>query len=121
MTKNEDDLKTEDDLKNEDDLKTEDDLKNEKDVKNEDDIKNENDLKTEDDLQKNLTTPNLKIITCNFFCWALPSTATGQLILNQKCHQVSKPEMELHMINIIYAALHIRAQTEKTTSLCIDD
>ena len=34
----------------------------------------------------------------------------GQLILNPKCYQVSKPEMELHMINIIYMALPMRAQ-----------
>ena len=35
--------------------------------------------------------------------------------------QVSKPDMEFHMINITYAALHMRAQTEKTTFLCKDD
>ena len=37
----------------------------------------------------------------------------GQLILDRKCYQVSKPEMELHMINIIYAALPMHAKTEK--------
>ena len=30
-------------------------------------------------------------------------------------------EMELHMINIIYAALPMREQTEKTTFSCKDD
>merc|ERR1711875_214839 len=49
------------------------------------------------------------------------STATGQLILNRKCYQVFKTEMELHMINIIYAALPMREQTEKTTFSCKDD
>ena len=29
--------------------------------------------------------------------------------------------MEFHIINIIYAALHMRAQTEKTTFSCKDD
>ena len=29
--------------------------------------------------------------------------------------------MEFHMINITYAALHMRAQTEKTTFSCKDD
>ena len=38
----------------------------------------------------------------NFFWWPLTSTAMRQMILNQKCYQVSKPEMELHMIDIIY-------------------
>ena len=34
---------------------------------------------------------------------------------------MSKPEMEFHMINITYAALHMRAQTKKTTFSCKDD
>ena len=29
--------------------------------------------------------------------------------------------MEFHMINLTYAALHMRAQTEKTTFSCKDD
>ena len=37
------------------------------------------------------------------------------------CYQVSKPEMEFHMIDIIYVALSIGAQTEKTTFSCKDD
>ena len=48
-------------------------------------------------------------------------TARPQLMLNRKSYQVSKPEMEFHMINIIYAALPMRAQTEKTTFSCKDD
>ena len=55
------------------------------------------------------------------FWWPLTSTATGQLILNRKCYQVFKTEMKLHMINIIYAALPMREQTEKTTFSCKDD
>ena len=42
-------------------------------------------------------------------------TATPQLMLNRKGYQVSKPEMEFHMINIISVALPMHAQTEKTT------
>ena len=45
----------------------------------------------------------------------------GQLIFNRKCYQVSKPEMELHMINIIYAASTMHAKTEKTTFSCKDN
>ena len=45
----------------------------------------------------------------------------GQVILNQKCYQVSKPEMELHMINTIYAALPMHTETKKTTFSCYDD
>ena len=42
-------------------------------------------------------------------------------MLNRKWYQGSKPEMEFHMINIIYGALSISAQTEKTTFSCKDD
>ena len=41
-------------------------------------------------------------------------------MLNRKIYQASKPEMEFHMINIIYAALPTHAQTEKTTFSCKD-
>ena len=44
-----------------------------------------------------------------------------QLMLNRKWYQVSKPEMEFHMINIIYASLPLCAQTDKTTFSCKDD
>jgi len=40
---------------------------------------------------------------------------------NRICYQVFKPEMEFHMIDIIYAALPMGAQTEKTTFSCKDD
>ena len=48
-------------------------------------------------------------------------TTTPLLMLNRKCYQEFKPEMELHMIYIIYAALPMREQTEKTTFSCKDD
>ena len=57
----------------------------------------------------------------DFFLYPLTLTAMGQLILNRKCSQVSKLEMELHMIGMIYAALLMREQTEKTTFSCRDD
>ena len=50
----------------------------------------------------------------------LTSTDTGQLILNRKCYQGSEPEIVLHMINIIYAALPMCGQTDKTTFSCKD-
>ena len=45
-------------------------------------------------------------------------TTTPQPMSNQICYQVSKPEMEFHMIDIIYAALTMCEQTEKTTFSC---
>ena len=48
-------------------------------------------------------------------------TAKPQLMLNQKLYQASKPDMELHMINMMYAALSMRTQTEKTAFSCKDD
>ena len=37
------------------------------------------------------------------------------LILNRKCYQVFKPEMEFKMMNIIYVALRMCMHAEKTT------
>ena len=48
-------------------------------------------------------------------------TATPQLMLNRKWYQASKPEMEFHMINMLYAVLPLRARTEKTTFSCKDN
>ena len=48
-------------------------------------------------------------------------TAKPQLMLSRKWNQASKPEMELHMENIMYTALLTHAQTEKTTFSCKDD
>ena len=56
----------------------------------------------------------ITLVTVQFFLWPLTSTVTGQLILNRKCYQVSKPEMELLMIHEIHAALLMHAKTEKT-------
>ena len=50
-----------------------------------------------------------------FFWWLLTLTATQQLMSNRICYQVFKPDMEFHMIDLIYAALPISALTEKTT------
>ena len=35
----------------------------------------------------------------------------GQLIVNRNCYEVSKPEMEFDMMNIIYMALHMYKNT----------
>ena len=43
------------------------------------------------------------------------------MMSNRICYQVFKPEMEFHMIYMIYAALPMHAQTEKTTFSCKDD
>ena len=60
--------------------------------------------------------PHLREYYLKFFWWPLTYAATGQLILNRKCYQVFKTEMELHMIDIIYAALPMCEQTEKRHS-----
>ena len=46
-----------------------------------------------------------------FFWWPLTLTATPQLMLNSNCYQVSKPEIEFHMMDIMYTALHMHAHT----------
>ena len=56
-----------------------------------------------------------------FFWWLLTLTATHQLMSNRICYQVSEPEMEFPMIDIIYTALPMHAQTEKTTFSCKDN
>ena len=40
---------------------------------------------------------------------------------NRICYQVSKAEIEFHMIDMIYAALPMCAQTEKTIFSCKDN
>ena len=65
--------------------------------------------------------PPLKKIYLKFFWWLLTMTATPQLMLNRKWYQSFKPEMEFHMINIMYVALPMCAQTEKTTFSCKDE
>ena len=52
--------------------------------------------------------------------YQIPTLARKQSVSLKGCHQVSKPEMELHLINKIHAALPMRAQTEKTTFSCKD-
>ena len=71
---------------------------NEVDLKNEDNLKNEEDLKNEDNLK---SEHNLKNVD-NLKNW-------------------SSPQMAFHTIDIIYAALPMCAQTEKTTFSCKDD
>ena len=107
----------------------EDDHKNKDNLKNEDDLKNEDNLKIEGDLKNWPCPPNIfsapilspyKILL-KFSWWLLTLTATRQLMSNRICYQMSKPKMEFHLIDIIYAALSMRTQTEKTTFSCKDD
>ena len=60
------------------------------------------------------------MILPEFFWRPLTLTATPQMTISKKCYQVSKPEIEFHMIDIIYAALPMGPQTEKATFLCKD-
>ena len=111
-------LQNEDNLKNEDDLQNENNLKNENDLKNEDNLKNENDFKNKDDLKKIIRPPHFWEYYLNFFLMTshLNSHRTTDI----------KPEMLSGVqtgngYNIIYAAMPMREQTEKTTFSCKDD
>ena len=76
---------------------------------------NEDELKNEDVLKNYLPTPQQFCppppitILPELFWWPLILTATPQMMLSRKCYQVSKPEIEFHIMNIMYAALHMRA------------
>ena len=84
--------------------KNEDDFKIDDNFKNEDDLKNEGDFKI--GLLPKIILPPLPLKNyLKFSWWLLILTATQQLMLNLKWYQVSKPEMEFHMKNTIYAAL----------------
>ena len=115
MTTIEDDLNDENDLKNDYHLKNKDNLKYEDDLKNEDNLKNEDDLKNEGNLKNwpsspNYSAPNppLKKLPEIFLMTShLDSHTTTDVKLS--CYQVSKPEMEFHMIDMIYAALPMHA------------
>ena len=51
----------------------------------------------------------------------LTLTATAQMTPNQKSYQLSKPEIEFHMMEEMYAALCMRGCAEKTTFLGKDN
>ena len=51
----------------------------------------------------------------------LTLTATAQLTLNRKSYQLSKPEIEFHVMEEMYAALRLCTCEEKTTVLGKDD
>ena len=51
----------------------------------------------------------------------LTLTATAQLTLNRKSYQLSKPEIEFHMMEEMYAALCMCTCAEKTTVFGKDD
>ena len=51
----------------------------------------------------------------------LTLSAIAQLTLNRKTYQLSKPEIENHVMEEIYVALRMCTCAEKTTSLGKDD
>ena len=90
---------------------------------NKDELKNEDVPKNCPQPKNNFAPPPPSPFTIlpDFFLRPLTLTATTQMMLNRKCYQVSKPEIEFHMMDIMYAALHMRAHTKKTTFSCKDD
>ena len=91
-------------------------LKNENNLKNEANLKNDANLKYEDDLKKRLhqksPLPSYDNITF-FFWWPFTLSATPELRWNRKCYQVSKQEIDFHMINIIQAELRMRKKEKQ--------
>ena len=65
--------------------------------------------------QKLFCPPYPQKVTWIYFWWLHTLTAKQELMSNRICYQVSKPEMEFHMIDVIYGVLPMRAQTEKMT------
>ena len=53
--------------------------------------------------------------------WHLTLTAKAQLTSNRKSYQLSKPEIELHVMEEMYAAWRMCTCAEKTTFLGKDD
>ena len=51
----------------------------------------------------------------------LTLTAMAQLTPNRKSYQLSKPEIEFHVMKEMYAALRMCTYAEKTTFLSKDD
>ena len=96
-----------------DQLENEDNLKYEDNLKNEDGLKNEDNLKTWPSPQKIFLPPPSPLLK-NYLIFFL---ITSHLNSHRKCYQVFKPEMELHMINIIYAALPI--SENKKDNICM--
>ena len=80
---------------------------------NEDELKNEDVLKNCPLTQQQFcpALPLLLRYYLIFFLRPLTLTATPKMMLNRKCYQVSKPEIEFHMKDIMYVALHIRTHT----------
>ena len=63
----------------------------------------------------------LRYITWKEYFRLLTLTATAQLTLNWKSYQLSKPEIEFHVMEEMYAALRMCVCAEKTTFLGKDD
>ena len=74
---------------------------------------------TEDDLWRKTTFNGRRLlIGCIIFylkkcLWLLHLTATAQLTPNRKSYQLSKPEIEFHVMEEIYAASHMRKCAER--------
>ena len=63
----------------------------------------------------------LPYITWKKYLQLLTLTATAQLNPNRKSYQLSKPEIEFHMMEDMYAALPMCTFAEKTTFFGKDD
>ena len=86
----------------------------------EDNLKNKNNLKNKDNLKKIICPPHLRDYYLNIFL--MTSHLNSCRTTNIKPEMLSVVQkMELHIINIIYAALTLRERTEKTTFSCQED
>ena len=77
--------------------------------------KNENDPKEEEDLRWKMTFDRV-LYYLKKILRLLTLTATAQLTPNQRSYQLSKQEIESHMIKEMYTALRKRTCEEKKTT-----
>ena len=81
----------------------------------------ENDLLWKTTVEGRQPLIGLQYINWKKYLRLLTLTATAQLTPNRKSYQLSKPEIEFHMMEEMYAALHMCMCSEKTTFLGKED
>ena len=75
----------------------------------------------EDNFWRKTTFNRVTVYYLKKYFWLLTLTAAAQLTLNRKSYQLSKPEIEFHVMEEMYAALCNCTCAEKTTFLGKDD
>ena len=76
---------------------------------------------TEEGLQWKMTSDRVTVYYLKKKLRLLTLKATAQLTQNRKSYQLSKPEIEFHMMEEMYATLGMCACAKKTTFVGKDD